>query len=63
MNLKVISDAIPDHIAKLKMKDVNWRRLRDSLCILIRPEVSPCAVLRIREMYPLRVESMYKPCN
>ena len=60
MNIKVISDAIPEHIAKFKMKDVN---LRDSLCILVRPEVSRCAALRIREMYPLRVESMYKPCN
>ena len=38
MDLKVILDAIPEHIEKLTIKQVNQRRLRDNLCILVRRE-------------------------
>ena len=38
MDLKVNLDAIPEHIKKLTVKQVNQRRLRDKLCILVRRE-------------------------
>ena len=49
MDLKVILDAIPEHIEKLTIKHENQRRLRDNLRISVRRENSRCTMLRIRK--------------
>ena len=58
MDLKVISDATPEHIEKLTIKHVNQRRLSDNLCISVRRNDSRCIAPRMIEKYPLHVENM-----
>ena len=58
MDLKVILDAIPEHMKEITIKHVNQRRLRDNLCISVRRNDSQCIALRTREKYPLHVENM-----
>ena len=57
-DLKVISDATPEHIKKLTIKHVNQRRLRDTLCISVRREDPRQTTLRTGEKCPIHVETM-----
>ena len=51
MNLKVLLDAISEHIEKLTIKHVNQRHLRDKLCISVTQEdPSQIALIGMRKV-------------
>ena len=58
MDLKVISDATPEHMKELTIKRVNQRRLCDNLCISVRRNNSRCIAPMMIEKDLLHVENM-----
>ena len=59
MDLKVIFDAIPEHIEQLIIKHVNQRSLCDNVCISVRRGNSQCTALRIKKIPHTRREHVY----